>query len=70
MSATASLCSTTLQSQISGFGGGLKLRRSYLSPPNSLTSTRYLSYLFFSFNLLFLFLFLAFCLMAIRLLVT
>ncbi|XP_010258296.2 PREDICTED: ribulose-phosphate 3-epimerase, chloroplastic-like isoform X2 [Nelumbo nucifera] len=38
MSATVSLSSTT--SQISGFSAGLKIRKSSLSPPNSLTSTR------------------------------
>ncbi|GMY15597.1 ribulose-phosphate 3-epimerase, chloroplastic [Fagus crenata] len=36
---TASLCSS-VQSQISGFGGGLKLQKSSLSQPNSLTFTR------------------------------
>ncbi|KAE8124006.1 hypothetical protein FH972_018918 [Carpinus fangiana] len=36
---TASLCSS-IQSQISGFGGGLKLQKPSLSQPSSLTFTR------------------------------
>ncbi len=42
---TASLCSS-VQSQISGFGGGLKLQKPSLSQPNSLTFTRYSLLLF------------------------
>lgn len=37
---TASLCSS-VQSQINGFGGGLKLQKQSLSQPSSLTFTRY-----------------------------
>ncbi|XP_042496254.1 ribulose-phosphate 3-epimerase, chloroplastic [Macadamia integrifolia] len=40
MATAASLCSTALQYQINGFGGGIKLRRSSLTLPNSVTSTR------------------------------
>lgn len=43
---TASLCSSTLQSQISGLGSGLKLQRQNLSQPTSFTFTRYCFYLF------------------------
>lgn len=37
---SASLCSS-VQSQINGFGGGLKLQKQSLSQPSSLTFTRY-----------------------------
>lgn len=37
---TASLCSSTLQSQINGFGAGLKLQKPSPSSPNSFTLTR------------------------------
>ncbi|KAF5193864.1 Ribulose-phosphate 3-epimerase [Thalictrum thalictroides] len=41
MSTAASLCSTTaLQSQINGFGGGLKLQKLSFSPSTSSTSSR------------------------------
>ncbi|XP_043704841.1 ribulose-phosphate 3-epimerase, chloroplastic [Telopea speciosissima] len=40
MATSVSFCSTAIQSQINGFGGGLKLRRSSLPLPNSVTSTR------------------------------
>ncbi|BFG32805.1 ribulose-phosphate 3-epimerase chloroplastic [Prunus yedoensis var. nudiflora] len=36
----ASLCSSTLKSQINGLGGGLKLQKPCLSQPTSLTFTR------------------------------
>ncbi|KAK4750439.1 hypothetical protein SAY87_003921 [Trapa incisa] len=37
---TATVCSSTLQSQIAGFGGGLKLQKPSLHRPNTVTVTR------------------------------
>lgn len=38
---TATVCSSTLQSQITGFGGGLKLQKPSLCRPSTVTITRY-----------------------------
>lgn len=43
---TASLCSSTLQSQINGLGSGLKFQRQNLAQPTSFTLTRYCFYPF------------------------